>query len=100
MREGTGLAERGDRAHHDSRIEGFEHVVAEAHVADYAGGEILDDDVDLGDKLFDELDAFGLAQIDAHAFLAAILLNEESAALVADVVEGAGVVAIEAPSRP
>jgi hypothetical protein len=88
------LAECGDRAHHDSRIERFEHLIAEAHIADHARGEILDDDVDFRHKPFDEVDAFALAQVDAKALLSAVLLNEESTASVADVIERAGVVAM------
>jgi hypothetical protein len=44
--------------------------------------------------LFDEFDAFAFAQVDAEALFPAVLLNEEGAALIADVIECAGVVAI------
>ena len=39
------------------------------------------------DQLLDQINAFPPAQIDTKAFLAPVLLDEESAPLVADVVE-------------
>src|SRR5262249_22254553 len=85
--ERSSLAECRDRAHYDLGIDSFERVITQSHLTDDARREILDHNIDLGHQLLDQIDAFRPAQIDTEAFLAPILLDEESAPLVADVVE-------------
>lgn len=53
LAERTGLAGRGNRAHHELRIDFAENVVPETHAGDDAGSEILHDDIDLRDEVED-----------------------------------------------
>src|ERR1700730_9419370 len=68
-------------------MESFQHLITEPHIADYARGKVLHYNIHLRNERLDEVATSALAQIYTDALLSAILLNEERAALVADVIE-------------
>src|SRR5581483_11951359 len=86
--------ERRDRTHDDTRIEFAHYFVAETDALDDAGREILYQHVDTRYQRLEDRQALRLLQIDAEAFLAAILLNVVGAAAVAQVRHAARKVAI------
>jgi hypothetical protein len=79
MGQRTGLAETGDRAHHEARIERVHRLPIEPHARHYAGREVLEKDVGLRDQTAHDLRAGGRLGIDAETLLAAIVLDEKSA---------------------
>src|ERR1700730_3162618 len=70
------LPECRNRTHYDFRIQLLHRVVIEAESADHSGREILDHYVRLANQLLDYRKTFGRLEIDAKAFLAAIVLHE------------------------
>jgi len=74
-RKRTCLAERGDRAHDDPRIDPGDGVVGKAHAGDRTGGEILYDDIHLGNQLLGEREALRPFHVDAEALLSPVLLD-------------------------
>src|SRR6266571_2232989 len=77
----TELPVRGNVDHDDARVEGFEHVIAKAHLVDRPGAEVLHDDVGDLDQLAQGCLPFVLAQVHAHALLAAVVLDPVRALL-------------------
>src|SRR5260370_1938476 len=77
------LPEAGDRDQDDAGIQGSEPVVVKAHRLHDAGAEVFEDDVRFLDELAEQLFPFAVAQVDAHALLAAIV-DTEVHALTAD----------------
>src|SRR5579864_6243098 len=94
FRERPRLSEGGNRTHYDLWIQRLDVFIAEAHAPDYARRKIFHQHVDLRNQCFYDLDALGLPQVDANALLAAVLLHEIGAALVAHVRDQTSLVAV------
>ncbi len=88
-RQLAGLAERGQRAHHDSRIDLLDHVVTQPHPLDRSGAEVFDEHVHGSDQPLYQVDCARLFQIQAQAFLAQVVLYEMAAAAVFERRQGA-----------
>ena len=73
---GAVLAEARDRAEDDVRLQLAQPFVAEAHLVHDPGAEILQDDVGGLDQRGEDLLAALVAQIEAEAFLAAVVDRE------------------------
>src|SRR5579875_501195 len=94
MGERAFLSERRYRAHHDARIQSRNGWIIEAHPADHARREILDDDVDLRDQIAKNRQRFRSFYIETDSELAAILLNVITAAAVFQVRQFARAIAV------
>src|ERR1700685_3099114 len=84
VRERSLLTEGGDRAHDDFRIDAASGLVVKPHPRDGARREIFDHHIHLRDQLANDRFAGFSARIETKAQLAAILLDEVTAALVLD----------------
>src|SRR5207237_8683134 len=71
-RLGSGLAEAGDGAVDEPRVQAGERLVAEAEALHGAGAEVLEQHVALADQLFQDGPALGRFQIEREALLVAI----------------------------
>src|SRR5262249_23017044 len=77
--ERTGLPSQGDRAHDERGMNGAQFVIAEARARHHAGGEVLNQHVDLRYDRPDELTAACLLDIDGQAFFRVIVLKKVGA---------------------
>ena len=68
---GSGLAERAQPQHHQFRIDGFEHVIAQAPFLERAGAEIFDQHIGHRHQRFQNLRPFGLAEIEGDRLFVA-----------------------------
>ena len=75
-------AEAGDRAEHEPRVLGPQHVVAEPEALEDAGPHALDHDVGRLDEAGEELGALGGLEVDADAALAPVPAQVEQAEAV------------------
>src|SRR6202022_3875506 len=75
--------EAGHRDQDDARIQRSEPVIVEAHRLHDAGTVVFENDARFLDALPKQLFPFGVAQVDAHAFLAPVV-DAEVHALTAD----------------
>ena len=66
---GSGLA-KARQTHHDQfRVQGVQHVPAQAQFFQYAGAEVLDQDVGLGQQLLEDVQAIGVLEVQRQGFL-------------------------------
>src|SRR5262249_23874378 len=75
------LTVRGDVGHDDARVQRLHRLVAEAHLLDRAGAEVLHEHVGNLDELDQDCLARFLAKIHAHALLATVVLHPVRALL-------------------
>jgi hypothetical protein len=75
LRERSRLAERGDRAHDDLRVQRADVLVTEPHAADRSRRVVLDEHVDLGRELAEQRPSLRALHVDAEALLPAVLLH-------------------------
>src|SRR5262249_37842618 len=71
-RLGTALAEAGDRAIHEPRIERAKGIIAEPETLHRAGPEVLQHDVRLADQLSQDVLAFRSFHVEGEALLAPV----------------------------
>ena len=90
----AGLAEAADRAKNDFRIERLEIFIAQAELGHHARRESLDHDVRLSHHVLGNCQAFGPAEIEAQALLAAVVLHEHRTAPRHDAVDAARDIAV------
>jgi hypothetical protein len=72
LRIGAGLAEAGDRAINELRIDGFQAFIVEAVFLEASDLEVLHHDIGFGGQIAQQLLAFGLRHVDGDRLLAAI----------------------------
>jgi hypothetical protein len=72
LRHRPALAEGGDRAVDEARIDCAQVVVAEALAVHHAGAEVLDEHVRVAHQAADQLDTGRLADVDTDAALVAV----------------------------
>ncbi len=89
-----GLAEAGDRAHHDLRIEFFAIVPAKPEPLHDARRERFDDDVGFGDEIARDRKALRLGEVEAQPLLAAVVRDIHRGARQLAPVADAGDVAV------
>ena len=68
------LSVGGDVDHDDAGVEPLKHFVAEAHLLDSAGPEVLEQYVGYADEIAKDCLALVLAKVDGEALLAAVVL--------------------------
>ena len=72
----TGLAEAGDRAVDQARVDLGQCLVAQTESVHHAGAEVFHDDVGLCGELQDDVSGGGLLQVQGQAFLVAVHRDE------------------------
>ena len=72
---GAELPVGGHIDHHHAGVQLVQHIVAETHGVNGAGAEVLDQDVGDLDQLAEDFLALLFAEVDAEAFLAAVVLD-------------------------
>ena len=60
------------------RVDGLQYVVTQAKPFQHAGGEVLEDDVDLGDQRLDDLDPARVPEIHGHTAFTLVPLVEHA----------------------
>src|ERR1700684_4026178 len=79
------LASEGrERSHNEARIDSLERIVIQTALLHHAGTEVFDHDIHLGHQRAENLERFRLAEVQAQALLATILLDEIATAAVFD----------------
>jgi hypothetical protein len=74
--ERSALPSQRNRAHDEPRMNGAQFVIAEARPRHHAGGEVLNQHIDLRHDRPDELTATRLLDIDGQAFFRVIVLEK------------------------
>ena len=70
---GAGLAEARQAHHHQARVQRVEDIPAQAELFQYAGAEVLDQDVGIAEQAFQDRLALGVLEIEGQGFLVACL---------------------------
>src|SRR5258706_15123434 len=79
VRVGSVLSKPRDRTHDETRVELLQRFVAETIASQRARTKILDHDVDLWDKSFDDVGRLRLLEIEADALFASVVLHKAAA---------------------
>ncbi|MCY1176899.1 hypothetical protein D9M73_171870 [compost metagenome] len=69
----SGLTEAGQAHHHQLRVERVQHLPAEAELFQYPGAEVLDQDVGFGQQLLEDIQPFGVLEVEGQRLLVARL---------------------------
>ena len=101
-----GLAEAGDAAVDDARVDRRKRLVVDAQALFDARAIVLDDDVGVWRELLEDRDALRISEVEGHASLVAVqVLEVEAVAIAAHAVAGAAaghldLDGVRPPSRP
>ena len=74
--QGTGLAETGDRAHHDRRVDSAQLGEADSEAVGHSGPVIFDNDLGLCDPLQEERPILLLFEVERDRPFAAVEVDE------------------------